>query len=540
MPGSWTSADRVYQFLAITGIEILLIVVVAVVIAVALRVTAMRLKTLPALERYAGRFDMIHRRARSGMTLLALLLVIAAIAANGVLFYQQIDLLEYMQQLFTRLPPDFWWRLALGAAAVGVIAFVAAGLIRLLSRLLLNLQERTKAYEQIKSNDESIEAFFASLRRILTNSIWLLVAYWAAGLLQMPPLVATLVSIGLRIYLIVALGLLVVKAVAAIVASLDALSQKYANTDALLAYYQTWRRLVPLFRRTLEYIIYVVVATLVTLQISFIAQFAEYGPKVVQIIGTIFLSRVAIEVMSLVVDRTLFKPGDHSELEQQRQLTLAPLVKSSLRYVIFFVAFILILRSVDIDPTPILAGAGIIGLVVGLGAQPLINDIVSGFFIILENIYLVGDYIETGTSRGVVEVIDIRTTRIRDPNGQQHILRNGQLNEVINYSKSYTFAVVEVGVAYASNLDHVYRVIEETGERLKATHIDVLDKTVVQGLASFGASELLIRTVTRVKPGRHQQVARDLRKLLKEAFDREGIEIPFSQHVVTLHSPTTP
>src|SRR3712207_9411406 len=94
------------------------------------------------------------------------------------------------------------------------------------------------------------------------------------------------------------------------------------------------------------------------------------------------------------------------------------------------------------------AGAGIISVVVGFGAQPVINDVVSGLFILFENIFLVGDYIEVGTARGTVEAIQLRTTRLRDPNGALHIVRNGQLSGIVNYSKHYTFAVVEIGVGY--------------------------------------------------------------------------------------------
>jgi small conductance mechanosensitive channel len=209
-----------------------------------------------------------------------------------------------------------------------------------------------------------------------------------------------------------------------------------------------------------------------------------------------------------------------------------PLIKSFFKYAIYFIAFILVLRAVGINPAAILAGAGIVGIVVGLGAQPLINDLVSGFFILFENIYLVDDFIETEDARGKVEGIDIRTTRIRDPNGQLHILRNGQLNKVINYSKAFTYAVVEVGVAYDSNLDHVYSALKKAGEELKDKNPDVLEPTVVQGMEDFAESALIIRTTTRVRPGRHLEVSREFRKMIKEAFDREGIEIPFARRVL--------
>jgi small conductance mechanosensitive channel len=290
--------------------------------------------------------------------------------------------------------------------------------------------------------------------------------------------------------------------------------------------------LMPLLRRCLEYIVYVFVATFVLLQVEFISHFATYGPQVVKAIGIYFLSKVIIEVANLLVDKSMGKTDDLTESERQRQLTIVPIIKSLLKYSVYFAAFVLILRAFDLNPMPLLAGAGILGVVVGFGAQPLINDIVSGFFILFENIFLVGDFVETAEARGTVEAIEIRTTRIRNPDGHVHILRNGQIGAVVNYSKEYTHAVVEVGVAYDSNLDHVYRILSETGEKLKEKNPSVLEKTEVRGLKNFGESELLVRTITKVKPGRHRGVARELRKMIKEAFDAEGIEIPFARRVI--------
>ncbi len=161
----------------------------------------------------------------------------------------------------------------------------------------------------------------------------------------------------------------------------------------------------------------------------------------------------------------------------------------------------------------------------------LISDIVCGFFILFENYYLVGDYIEAGkveekTVEGIVEAIELRTTRIRHPNGQLQIIRNGDIGSITNYSKQYIFAVVDVGVPYNSNLAHVYRVIEEVGQELKAKDPDVLEPTQIDGVESLGESNLLLRTLTKVKPGKHIQIQRVLRKMLMDILLREGILLP--------------
>jgi small conductance mechanosensitive channel len=322
-----------------------------------------------------------------------------------------------------------------------------------------------------------------------------------------------------------------VKAVAAIVDTLDALTTRFASRDNILRFYHDLRSLVPLLRRCLEYAIYVTVAALVMLQTGFIAQFAAWGPMVIQIIGIFFLARVAIEICNLIVDRPSPAAAEMSELELQQRATLMPMVKSFLASVVWFGAIVLMLNVVGINPFPLLAGAGLVGLILGIGAQPLINDVASGLFILFENIFLVGDYIEVGSARGTVEAIQLRTTRLRDPNGALHIVRNGQLSGIVNYSKGYTFAVVEVGVAYEIDLDRVFGLLAQLGRELKEQHPSVIEPTEVRGVEKLGTSEVMIRTTTRVKPGTHGQVARDFRKRIIEAFKREKIEIPHQMSI---------
>lgn len=169
------------------------------------------------------------------------------------------------------------------------------------------------------------------------------------------------------------------------------------------------------------------------------------------------------------------------------------------------------------------------GFAIGLGAQNLINDIVSGFFILFENYYLVGDYIETDHASGYVEAIELRTTRIRHYLGQVYILRNGDIVSITNFSKDFIYAYVEVGVDYATNLDMAQEIIERIGRKLKEENDDILEPTKVDGIKEFGDIRLSIYTVTKVKPGKHIQVKRILRQMLKEEFDRKGIYIPIGE-----------
>lgn len=512
---------------AVVAAELFVLVLAFVVVNLIVALVFRELKLFPFIKRFKGRLETIRLNIKWVLIFLGSVLSIVLLGYNGYLIYGQKDLFKYGLQLALNIPTAVWIEFGMGLFKIIGLVILATISVRLIRSLLKKLDDKAKAFEGIRANDESIENFFNSLYRILSNGIWLLVFVYAVWTLPYLSFLSQYVFLIFKIYIIISLGMLIVSSVAVVVDSLDALSKKYASPDNILSYYSHLEGLVPLFRRSLEYIVYVFVATLVIMQIEFIAPLAHWGPRFVQVIGIVFLSRVFAVVSDLVIGNLFVAGGKVSEVDRQRQKTLMPLVRSFFKYAIYFVAFILILRAFNINPTAILAGAGIVGIVVGLGAQPLINDVVSGFFILFENIYLVDDWIETESARGKVEGIDIRTTRIRDPNGQLHIIRNGQMGNVINHSKSYTNAVVEVGVAYNSNLNQVYDVLKKAGEELKKKDPDVLEPTEVQGLEDFGESSLLIRTTTRVKPGKHLVVARTLRKMIKEAFDKEGIVIPF-------------
>ena len=147
------------------------------------------------------------------------------------------------------------------------------------------------------------------------------------------------------------------------------------------------------------------------------ANLADWGPRLILVVAIFFLARVAAEVVTLLI-RALGARGDElTDLERRQRATLVPLVASLGRLLVYFVAFVLGLSVLGLNPLPLLAGAGILGVVVGFGAQPVINDLVSGFFVLAESQFLVGDYIEVGASRGVVEAINLRTTTLRDPGG---------------------------------------------------------------------------------------------------------------------------
>jgi small conductance mechanosensitive channel len=179
----------------------------------------------------------------------------------------------------------------------------------------------------------------------------------------------------------------------------------------------------------------------------------------------------------------------------------------------------MMMGALGMQTTPILAAASFLGLAVGLGAQNLVTDLVSGFFILFESQYLVGDYVQIGDAHGIVEEVGIRLTQVRDGHGKLHIIPNGQIKGVINLSKGYVNAVVDVKAASGSDLETIFRAMTEAGRRLRQARAEVLAETQIQGLVELGATEMSIRAVTKVRPGTHDAMANEYRRLLKQVFD---------------------
>lgn len=511
--------------------EVSLVIIIFLVLIGIVRNSSQLLIKFSIFKSEDPRIKTLRRNITRLLVLIGLLLCILIVGVNGFLLYQGKNIQQYTLNLISRIPPEFWITLGIGIGqSIGAV-FVAVIALKLLKYWLKIASTRAKNIERSTADDESIDAFFTALYQRIRGGIWLGVIICCTQFLKLPVIVSEYLYIGLRIYLIIAVGLLILKAVAAIVDTLDILTLKYSNSDNLLRFYARLQHLIPLLKRCLEFVIYVCIATLVTQQIQLIAQLSTFGLRIIKIIGIVFLSQVLFEVIHLLVEEIVFKEQNLTDIQRSRRLTLIPLFKSLLQYSVYFTVGIFILYTLDINPTPILAGAGIVGIAIGLGAQTLINDIVSGFFILFENYYLVGDYVELRkaeetTVEGIVEAIELRTTRIRHPNGQLQIIRNGDMSSITNYSKQYVFAVVEVSVPYDSNLVYIYQVIEDIGQELKANSTDILEPTQIDGVESLSESNLLLRTLTKVKPGKHLQIQRILRKTFMDTLLQEGILLP--------------
>jgi len=289
-------------------------------------------------------------------------------------------------------------------------------------------------------------------------------------------------------------------------------------------FHRYWERIVRLFpfgEKCFEAAIWIYAATLCASALHFIAFVANYGNGIVQCIGIFFVTRVIIEFLHVFINQA-FGMYEEDRVEDQKGQTLVPLLESLTQYAVYFGSVLTMLHVFKIDTTPILAGAGVVGLAVGLGAQNFVADVVAGFFILFENQFLVGDIVQVGDATGRVEAINIRHTQIRDEAGKLYIIPNGQIKTVVNFSKGYVNAVVDIKVPTSSNLDSVMRDMSEAGRRLRERRREVMAETVIKGLVDLTPGDMTIRSVTKVQPGTHLAMQQEYRKILKEVFDESA------------------
>lgn len=257
------------------------------------------------------------------------------------------------------------------------------------------------------------------------------------------------------------------------------------------------------------------------------------GEGVIKIVIIFAIANIVIRIGKVTI-HNIFKIRDRSPIRtsERREETLSKLLDNILSYVIYFLAFMMILSVLGIDVKALLAGAGIVGLAVGFGAQSLVKDILSGFFIIFEDQFSVGDHIRVGQFEGDVEAIGLRTTKIKNWTGELHILPNGTITQVTNFSLNNSVAVVDVAVAYKEDLDKAENVIQELLEELSGQYEELVDVPQLLGVQNLGPSEIVLRIVAETLPMKHAYIARIIRKEVKLKLDEAGIEIPLPRLIM--------
>lgn len=267
------------------------------------------------------------------------------------------------------------------------------------------------------------------------------------------------------------------------------------------------------------------------------------GEQVVGVVLRLALLLVAatvcLEVAGFVIGRGIEKMAATSEDARRRaQLkTLAPLLAGVANTTIVMVFALMALGEIGVKIGPLLAGAGVVGIALGFGAQSLVKDFLTGVFLIVEDIVSVGDIVRIGDSGGMVEQMTLRTIRLRDFDGTLHVFPYGEAQVVHNLTKSFSYYVFDLQVSYGSDIDRALSVMRTVGDRLQkdpAFADKILDPIEVVGVDSLGDSGVVLKARIKTAPVQQWAVGREYNRRIKLAFDREGIEIPFPHMQVVL------
>jgi small-conductance mechanosensitive channel len=229
----------------------------------------------------------------------------------------------------------------------------------------------------------------------------------------------------------------------------------------------------------------------------------------------------------------LLQTQEHSLRSEQRIDALTSVLRSLVTFVIHTVAVFMILGEIGINLGPLIAGAGIIGVALGFGSQSLVKDFLSGVFILVEDQFGVGDIVDLdGQTSGTVDAVSLRTTRLRSVDGTLWHVPNGEIRRVGNKSQHWSRALIDIEVAYDTDLDHAEAVIARVADEIATGDADVIEQPEVWGVEQLGANGIVIRLVVKTRPSEQLRVSRELRRRIKAVFEEEGIEIPFPQQTV--------
>lgn len=263
--------------------------------------------------------------------------------------------------------------------------------------------------------------------------------------------------------------------------------------------------------------------------------------RAIAIMVTIGVVIGIIEVSYLVGEAIIAGKARKRKREvSQKTKTLVPVVLTAVKIAVWFTGGIIILDRLGVNTTPILAGAGIVGLAVGFGSQTLVKDLINGLFILFEESIRIGDWATVGNKGGHVEAVGLRTVRLRDLHGNVHVIPNSSIDTVTNLTKEYSRAVMDVGVAYREDVDKVIEILEEIGRSMQGDPEygkSILEPLEIFGLDRFEDSSVVIRARFMTKPLKQWGIRREFNRRMKRVFDEQDIEIPFPHRTVYMGLP---
>ncbi|MBQ5444206.1 MAG: mechanosensitive ion channel family protein [Erysipelotrichaceae bacterium] len=251
---------------------------------------------------------------------------------------------------------------------------------------------------------------------------------------------------------------------------------------------------------------------------------------------TLILAKIVLAVLTKATNRVIAKSENIGDEKKAKEIvTSMTLLRSVGRYTIYFAAMCLIINQLGFGNvlSNVVTAAGVGALIISLGAQSIIKDVIAGAIIMFERQYAVGDFVKINEHEGTVSSLAMRCTYLKNWKGQQIIIPNGQITTVINYSGEFNMAIVEVPVAYEEDTDRVFAVLKDVADRYYEENKEICyEEPSVLGINSFDESSLGFSIIMKAVKRNHYKIQRDLRVLIKKRFDEEGISIPFSQIVV--------
>ncbi|MBC8387502.1 MAG: mechanosensitive ion channel family protein [Actinobacteria bacterium] len=252
------------------------------------------------------------------------------------------------------------------------------------------------------------------------------------------------------------------------------------------------------------------------------------------ILAVLILIIIIVKIISRRIRKLVEKKiSDDRIIIKKRTFTFTSVVSNLIIVIAVVAAALITADEIGINVTPLLAGAGVAGVVIGFGAQSLIKDLINGVFILLEQWFQVGDIVTIGDTSGTVERLNLRTTVIRDIEGTVHYIPNGEITKLSNKTQLWSRAVVKVGVHYSEDTDRVVKVLEDVFDDLvndKNYKRVILERPEILGdggISELGDSAVVFKIICKVKPGEQWTIARQMRKRIKDKFDEIGIEIPY-------------
>ncbi|MDQ0160081.1 mechanosensitive ion channel family protein [Alkalibacillus salilacus] len=257
--------------------------------------------------------------------------------------------------------------------------------------------------------------------------------------------------------------------------------------------------------------------------------------NLVSIGGQLLLLIIVYVIVAPIGRKAISKAMGHvakrQKLNEGRKKTLENLLLNVFTYVLLFFFIVTFLGILGIPLAPVLAGAGIVGLAVGFGAQGLVSDIVTGFFILIEKQIDVDDYVTAGGHDGIVEELGLRTTQLRGFDGTLHFIPNRYIQAVNNHTRGNMRALVDMGIGYSENIDQAMEILQNVCDRFREDD-RIKEGPDVVGVQSLGSSDVVLRVIAQTEKMLQWEVERDLRKAMKEALDDAGIEIPFPHRTI--------